>query len=85
MGERKKRKDMRAREREREVERGRKSGFINLRFDFFAFVPKEIKSLPKPKMNIQTSGHRLGTEVTKLLKNNRKGFESSPEEAIVLI
>ena len=45
------------REREREGERGRKSGFINLRFDFFAFAPKEIKSLPKPKMNIQTSGH----------------------------
>ena len=55
MRERKKRKDMRA--REREGERGRKSGFINLRFDFFAFAPKEIKSLPKPKMNIQTSGH----------------------------
>ena len=44
-------------ERERGRERGRKSGFINLRFDFFAFAPKEIKSLPKPKMNIQTSGH----------------------------
>ena len=71
MRERKKRKDMRA--REREGERGRKSGFINLRFDFFCVCAKRNKEFTKTKNEHSDIGTLTGNRGHQIAEKQQEG------------